>query len=119
MTHSGMERKKEDALEKISLADFLAAHHYRQSSLRKLVTGHLVTEVFINDVPGLFILDSGAGATVVDEKWIELFRLRAIVDTVTGAGAGGTGLTVYSSFDNRISISEFYISPFKIAAMNL
>jgi len=119
MIRTGMKIKNENTFDKISLAEFLSVHHYQQVSLNKLVTGHLLIEACINDIPGAFILDSGAGATVVDERNIELFRLDANVDSVMGAGAGGTGLTVYSSFDNRITINEFYISSFKIAAMNL
>jgi len=114
MIYSSMEIENENNL----LAEFLSGRRYQQASLRKLATGHLLIEACINDIPGAFILDTGAGATVVDEKNIEFFRLNATVDSVTGAGAGGTGLTIYSSFDNSILINEFYISPSKVAAMN-
>ena len=112
-----MEFKTEDTFQKNLLAEFLLGLQYLQVPLDKLATGHLVIDASINGIPGSFILDSGAGATVVDEKYIELFRLNVVVDDAKGAGAGGTGLTVYSSSDNRLSINEFHIFPFKIAAM--
>jgi len=118
MTQPGMEGNEENIFEKKSLAEFLIGHNYHQVRLDKLATGHLVIEAAINDVPGVFILDTGAGTTVVDEKNIELFRLNVVMENVKGAGAGGGGLTVYSSADNKLSINEFHIFPFKLAAMS-
>lgn len=60
-------------MNKKSLADFLLTGNYQQVPLRKLSTGHLVVRSSINDTPGLFILDPGAGATVVDEKTANYF----------------------------------------------
>ena len=117
MTHPGMEINKENIFEKILLAEFLSNHRYHQVSLKKIETGHLVMEALINDIRGTFILDTGAGGTVVDEKNIELFRLNVIIEDIKGAGAGGGGLTVYSSSDNKLSINEFHVFPFKIAAI--
>ena len=62
MVLPGMEKENENNL----LAEFLSGRHYQKVSLRKLATGHLLLEACINDIPGAFILDSGAGATVVD-----------------------------------------------------
>ena len=118
MLHPGMEINKENIFKKKSLAEFLLRNNYHQVSLNKLATGHQVIEASINEVPGIFILDTGASVTVVDEKSIELFRLNVVVEDAKGAGAGGGGLTVYSSSDNKISINEFQIFPFKIAAMS-
>jgi len=118
MTHPGMEVNKENIFKKKSLAEFLFHNNYHQVPLKKLGTGHLLIDVSINDVPGVFILDTGASTTVVDEKNIELFRLKVVMEDTKGAGAGGGGLTVYSSDDNKLSINEFHISPFKLAAMS-
>ena len=68
MTQPGMEGNEENIFEKKSLAEFLVGHNYHQVRLDKLATGHLVIEAAINDVPGVFILDTGAGTTVVDKK---------------------------------------------------
>ncbi len=118
MTNTDMEVNKENILEKKSLAEFLALNNYQQTPLTKLATGHLLVEASINDVPGIFILDTGASTTVIDEKNIELFGLTVVVEDEKGAGAGGAGLTVYSSSDNKLSIGEFQVSPFKLAVMN-
>src|SRR4051812_2813265 len=106
-----MEVNKENMIEKESLAEFLYRKNYQQVSLIKLATGHLLIEASINDVAGVFILDTGASTTVVDEKNVELFRLNVVMEDAKGAGAGGGGLTVYSSSDNKLSINEFHISP--------
>jgi len=113
-----MEGNKENIFEKESLAEFLFRKNYQQVSLIKLATGHMLIEASINDVPGVFILDTGASTTVVDEKNIKLFGLKVVMEGIKGAGAGGGGLTVYSSSDNKLSINEYHISPFKLAAMN-
>ena len=118
MTDTGINLEHENNTEKNSLAEFLLVRHYYQVPLGKLATGHLVIGASVNDVPGTFIVDSGASTTVVDEKNIELFKLNAVVDAETGAGAGGSGLTVYASSGNRLSINEFHVFPFNIAAMN-
>ena len=113
-----MEVNEENTFEKKSLAEFLFQNNYQQVSLNKLATGHLLIGASINDVPGVFILDTGASTTVIDEKNIELFGLNVVMEDIKGAGAGGGGLTVYSSSDNKLSINESHIFPFKVAAMN-
>jgi len=41
---------------------------YMKIPIRKLLTGHLVFNVVLNGVDGRFILDTGAGGTVVELK---------------------------------------------------
>lgn len=102
-----------------SLTKFLLTHSYHRVKLRKLSTGHLVLRASLNKVDGLFILDSGAGATVIDEAQKKLFRLKLIKENNIGAGAGGSGLTVYRSDRNKIKLGNFSLAPFSLAVMDL
>ena len=75
-----------------TLASFMAANGYRAIPLAKLPTGHETIQVTINGVTGTFILDSGAGATVVNRASLARFGLGAgdrTRENVTGIGAGG------------------------------
>lgn len=74
-----------------SLVETLSAQGYAAIPLRKLATGHESVVVSVNGREGLFILDSGAGATVVDQRWSEHFALDSdeASDTISAAGAGG------------------------------
>lgn len=47
---------------------YLVAQGYKAIALTKLGIGHLVMKASVNGVDGTFILDTGAGGTVIDEK---------------------------------------------------
>lgn len=79
------------SVESLPVAEFLTSKGYHELKLNKLATGHETIEVEINGKPGLFVLDSGAGASVVNTDDLAKFDL--VEDTsathTTGAGAGG------------------------------
>ena len=52
-------------LEKNELDAFLTQKGYVAIPIRENISGHLLIEVMVNGQPGLFILDTGAGGTVI------------------------------------------------------
>lgn len=77
---------------------FLASQGYRPVTMQKLRTGHETLSVTINGITGLFVLDSGASASVVHYASREKFTLTETVGMArdaTGAG-GAVRMTPYS-----------------------
>ena len=72
-----------------SLEQTLLANGYKVVALTKLRTGHETIEVTLNGVRGNFVLDSGAGASVVHSANRNKFGLTETGASITGTGAGG------------------------------
>jgi predicted aspartyl protease len=58
------------------IAEFLTSIGYVAIPLRQNVAGQLLIDAKINDVDGTYILDTGAGQTVVDAKHADSLRLK-------------------------------------------
>lgn len=80
------------------LGAYLGAHGYHQVPLVKLPTGHETVRVVLNGVEGVFILDSGAGATVIHTASLSKYALVPLAegngDLAIGAG-GATAIARY------------------------
>ena len=73
------------------IRSFLVGKGYVAIPIRQNIAGHLVVETRINGIPCLCFLDTGAGETVVDSKWVDHLNMKANEEdmSLTGAGAGG------------------------------
>ena len=100
---------------------FLARRGYAAIPIVQNATGLLLIIVVINDVPGLFILDTGAGISVIESNYAERFKLNLQNDDTnfTGAGAGGQGLKVVPSMGNKIEIGNYTVTGFTLSTMSL
>ena len=101
------------------LSHFLEKNGYIAIKLEKYRTGHLYTEVTINGVIGRFIVDSGAGATILEEKRKDKFNIVATPSELKGTGAGASGIATQSSTNNKLIISGYASDNFTITLMNL
>jgi hypothetical protein len=54
-----------------------------------LASGHHAVGIMLNGKPGAFLVDTGAGATVIDNAYLQRFALTAGRDTGSAAGASG------------------------------
>lgn len=72
-----------------SVEQHLLANGYRPVVLTKLRTGHETVQVTLNGVTGTFVLDSGAGGSVVHLASRDKFGLPEQGNSVGGTGAGG------------------------------
>ena len=75
--------------------------------MNKLITGHLYFNTTLNGVKGKFILDTGAGATVVEIKNKDKFKLKAEESTQAGAGAGGS-MNLTLSKNNHLKMKKIF-----------
>lgn len=101
------------------LTHFLDQKGYTAIPLQKYVSGHLYLEAIINDVKGRFILDSGAGSTVVDEKRKDKFKMIAEQTEEKATGAGGSGIAIQSSAHNKIIMGHYTIDHYTAMIINL
>lgn len=102
------------------LETFLTVKHdYVKIPITKLASGHLQIQLVVNGVDGKFILDTGAGATVVETKRASKFHLTADGHSKTsGTGTGGTQ-SIQKSANNTINLAGLTIPGFDIYMMNL
>ncbi|MFK8032398.1 MAG: retropepsin-like aspartic protease, partial [Gammaproteobacteria bacterium] len=94
-----------EAHEIVSLQKFMEQNGARVIDLKKLETGHEMLSVEINGIAGNFILDSGAGATVLHEKLISKYQLNADAGSSTAQASGAGG---------EADITSYEISSFKL-----
>jgi hypothetical protein len=89
--------------------------------LRQSVAGLPLINVRINDVDGFYILDSGAGQTVIDSKQVENLKLKIDQDETayTGGGVGAHGIENVPSYNNKLEIKEYRIDNQAVAVMSL
>lgn len=104
-----------------NIAQFLTSMGYIAIPFRQNVAGHLLINARINDVDGIYILDSGAGRTVIDAKQLDTLKLKLSHDetALTGGGVGAHGIENIPSYHNRIEINNFKIDDLAVAVMSL
>lgn len=90
-----------------SIEKTITAQGYRKIALKRMLSGHLFMEATINGVKGSFFLDTGAGATVLDDSVKEKFKAIAQQSAVTGVGAGGGNLDIQSSTGNKLETGGY------------
>ena len=87
--------------------DTLALEGYSSIALTRLKTGHLTLRVRINGISGRFVLDTGAGRSVIESARQEKFRLgRLDRNTAVATGAGGS-VPLRMSHGNRLQIGDY------------
>ncbi|WP_420552557.1 aspartyl protease family protein [Tenacibaculum aiptasiae] len=102
-----------------SLESYLIKDGYVKLELKKMSSGHLHIYGKLNGIKGNFILDTGAGATVIDKKNQEKFNMQAIESDDEGTGAGGTGLQMLASEKNNLKIGELELKELGLTLMSL
>ena len=104
-----------------NISQFLTSIGYIAVSLRQNVPGQLLINAKINDVEGVYILDSGAGQTVVDTKQLDTLKLKLSYDetALTGGGVGAHSIENIPSYNNKLEINNFKIDNLAVAVMSL
>lgn len=91
-----------------SIEKTITGQGYRKIALKRMISGHLFMEATINGVKGSFFLDTGAGATVLDNGVKEKFKANAEQSAVTGVGAGGDNLNIQASAGNKFESGGYH-----------
>lgn len=77
----------------ITLRNHLENNNFYRIPLKKLESGHYAIPLNINNVSGLFILDTGASSSCLGIDDINYFELISQESTVKAAGAGTLNIT--------------------------
>lgn len=104
-----------------NIDQFLTSKGYNAIPFRYNTAGQLLINAKINDVDGLYILDSGAGQTVVDSKQADTLKLKLNHDeaALTGGGLGEHSIENVPSYDNKLEINNFKMDNLIVAVMSL
>ena len=105
--------------QKISLESYLTKDNYVKLELKKMPSGHLHIFGQLNGVNGNFILDTGAGVTVIEEKSKDKFHMQTKESEEQATGAGGTGIRMQSSEKNILRTGELELKELNLMLMNL
>lgn len=104
----------------MTLIQFLTKQkNYKKIKLSKISTQHLTLSAKINKVAGLFILDTGASATVLDEKTKEKFQLKVDKSVHEGVGAGASNLKTSLSNNNELAFGTLKVKDIPLVVMDL
>jgi len=118
-TMKNSEVKENKTVKIFSLEQDLLANGYEKIALDKLRSGHLHFKLKLNGVIGSFILDTGAGATVVEENRRDKFKMKVKKSDEIATGAGGTDIQTHESNNNLIAINSLILKNYKLVLMSL
>lgn len=91
-------------------AQALCALGHSAIALRTLPSGHHLVDVTLNGSPAIFIVDTGAGRTVIHQPYTELFKL-PVSGAAPGTAIGAGGATAV----NQVMVSELTIADTRTA----
>lgn len=103
------------------IPQLLASLGYTAIPIRQNIAGHLIIDVRINGVDGAYMLDTGAGTTVIDAKQADTLKLKLNHGEaeLTGGGVGAHGMENIPSHNNTIEIANYKIHNLSVAVMPL
>ncbi len=87
--------------------DPLPLQGYSSIALTRLKTGHLVLQARINGVPGRFVLDTGAGRSVIEATRQSKFKLGRVDRKLAVATGAGGDVPLRMSHGNRLQIGRY------------
>ena len=104
--------------QKFNLEKYLIKAGYTKIKMKKMFSGHLHLFAKLNGVDGNFILDTGAGGTMIEEKYKNKFKMQTREGYDTATGAGGQ-LKIQNSENNIIKIDDIELREQKLSLMSL
>jgi len=105
--------------ETFNLEKQLSKADYVKLKIKKMPSGHLHLLGKLNGIDGNFILDTGAGATVIEEKNKGKFKMNTKDAEEKATGAGGTNIQMQSSEKNNFKFDKIEFSNLNLLLMNL
>ncbi len=93
----------------MQLRTFLETQGFYRIPLKSLATGHYLFSATINNVPGNFILDTGASTSCVDLKDSSYFSLISEESIIKAAGAGAINMETMLARKNTFIIGKWVV----------
>ena len=103
----------------MSLLAFLLSHGYVEIPLKKTASGLIEVEAKVNGIDALFILDTGAGRTVLDTASAARLHLSLDQSDSKGAGLGSSSHPMQSSTVREITIGPVHIVSLQTYVLDL
>ena len=98
---------------------FLKEKNYEAIKLGRFITGHLYLTAKVNGTTAIFVLDTGAGSTVMEEKRESKFNLATSLSEIKAVGAGGSNLALKEASIQNFKIENYVLRNYKIHLMSL
>ena len=95
------------------------SNEYASIQLEEIATGHILIFGQINEVDGTFVLDTGSGGTVIDEKNKNKFKLTTNDTEEKASGVGGSNIEMLTSENNHLKIGDLELTDQSFILMNL
>ena len=76
----------------------------RHIRLDQYATGHLVLQVKVNGVPGIFLLDTGAGRSIVHRPQLNKFLMHSEDTGASVVSPGNARIAIHKSRGNQLTI---------------
>lgn len=102
-----------------NLKDFLLNRGYTKIKLHLTKTNHFEIKVSLNNIKGVFILDTGASNSCVGFEAIETFKLKVKDSEIKAAGAGATDMLTQISKKNKLKIGKWKNDKIALILFNL
>ncbi len=103
----------------MKLEKFLTRKKYKAVQLAVIPSGHHLISAKLNGKKGLFILDTGASNTCVDEQKASFFKLKLKDTEHKATGAGSTEIDIQLSKKNKLKIGDWKIKKLPVVVMDL
>jgi predicted aspartyl protease len=103
----------------MKLEKFLIKQKYIVIPLFSLPSGHQITEAKINGKKGVFILDTGASNTCIDESKVKKFKIKSKKTDHKATGAGTDEIDIRLSKKNKIKIGKWRSNKLALVIMDL
>jgi predicted aspartyl protease len=111
--------RKESKNETFNLENYLSKADYFKLNIKKMPSGHLHIEGTLNGIKGNFILDTGAGATVIEEKNKEKFKMKTQESEKTATGTGGSNMRTQNARNNHFKLGPLELTDLTLVLINL
>ncbi len=106
-------------IDQVRLTDFLANRGFTKIKLFKEKTGHTTLNASINGKVGRFILDTGAGATIIGEDVVSKFNVFNQKNGKDAQIADGTCMPMQKSEGNSLELGHFNRKDHTIMIMDI
>ena len=103
----------------MTLQDFLLEQGYAKVKLHLTKTNHFEIIGKINNVKGIFILDTGASSSCVGIDKIEKFKLTVTDSEIKAAGAGAIGMDTKLSRNNVVKFRKWKLPKVQLVVFDL
>jgi len=101
------------------LKSFLLTQGYNFFKLKKTASAHFTLKAKINNIKGIFIIDTGASNSCVGLNEIDLFNLTLKNSNKKAAGAGSTNIETKLSHQNHLKVKSFKIESLTLIIIDL